>query len=432
MNKRPSYSENRQFPWLTCLFLLLIFILVTPFDFNWPATVKLRQNIIGTQEAIARMKHGNLERQIGMLMLGIFALFSLAKSKNRYRINGTLGWLLVFYLIWVMFSLAWTIDMTFTLHRVITVAILWFGAIAVAGRYSFKQLAAIALFVCGTTLALAFFNELRLHTIDISNPLWRFSGVFHTVAMGWNCGLLGLAALYLVTDEKRKMYKYFLWFVLVVSLVFLLLTKSRMAVAAALLSMGLYLFRVVSARDKLAFVLTGTIVVCLGYLVFGDLLLHYGVEASTLGRGRAAKESVTSLTGRIPLWLECFKWLEERPLQGYGFNSFVSPENITLIARHIGWIPNSIHSGYIDALMGLGFIGAGSLITFLVLSLKKAYDLSQHIPAYIFVCSVLVWLYYNLFLEANLITRPMFMTFFCMIILARLAFLPEKEWEPDG
>ncbi|HEB69977.1 MAG TPA: hypothetical protein ENI88_10210 [Desulfobulbus sp.] len=415
--------------WATFIVFLVVFGLTTPFDFSWPHTVLLRENIISTMEAIARMQHGNMGRRLGMLLLAAFSLFSLTRTENRYRINVPTGVFLILYLGWVLLSLSWAVDVPFTLRRVVTVSILWFGAVAAAGRYSLRELAEIAVLVTGTSLALAIGNELRLHTMDPLNELWRFSGIFHTVAMGWNCGLLALAAMFLVTDEKRNGRRCMLWFVICVAIVFLLLTKSRMAVAASVLSMGYYWYRVVSGSKKMLLVLGLIIVSCLAYLASGNRLLYYGEEASTLGRGESAKESVGSLTGRIPLWTECFKWSAKRPIVGYGFNSFVGPKNIDIIARNVGWIPNSIHSGYIDAITGLGYVGAAFLISLLLSALARSWFLSYRYPEYIFVVSVLIWLSYNLFLEANLLTRPLFMTFFCMTLLARLALLPRKEWE---
>lgn len=432
MNNHFSSSlEISKLPWGTFFFLLLVFALVTPFDFSWPQTVFLKENYIDTSEAIARMEHGNLGRRIGMLLLGAFALFTLARTKNRFQFNEPVGWVFLFYFIWIIFSLTWSIDPVFTLRRVITVAILWFAAVAINARHSLRELAALTVFVCGTTLVLAFANELRLHTFNPVDNIWRFSGLFHTVAMGWNCGLLALAALFLTYIEKKKAYQMFFACILAVAVVFLLLTKSRMAVAASLLSMGFFLFRVVSRRNKMLLALSIISIVCFSYLVLGDMLLYYGEEVSTLGRGDAAKESVSNLTGRIPLWIECFRFIIDKPILGYGFNSFVSPTNIETIYRNVGWIPNSVHSGFMDALMGLGFVGVGAMIISFIMALVRSIRLSEKSVDYIFVTSVLLWLYYNLLLEANLITMPTFMTFFGMTLLSRLAFLPGTEWETE-
>ncbi len=414
-------------PWFSFAVILLVFALVTPFDFSWPLTVQLKENFIDIAEATTRLEHGNIGRRVGLLLLGGFAILLLAQTKNRFRINQPVGWALLFYFIWIIFSLSWSIDPVFTLRRVITIGILWFAATAVTARFSLRKIAAMAVFVTGTTLILAFANELRSHTFNPMDFVWRFSGLFHTVAMGWNCGLLALAAMYLAHVEKQKSHRIFFWCILVVAILFLLLTKSRMAVAASLLSMGFFWLRVVSGRNRFLMVSIVIMVVCASFLILGDMLLYYGVEISTLGRGENAKASVSNLTGRIPLWKECFKFALDKPLLGYGFNTFISPVNIETVYRNIGWMPNSVHSGFMDALMGMGFVGLGAMISSFALALIRALTLSRTSVDYIFVSTILFWLYFNLLLEANLITMPTFMTFFGMMMLTRIAFLPGPE-----
>lgn len=414
---------------VTFVLLVIVFGLATPFNFDWPELVKLKEINSSASASISRIEKGNRGRQVGLLLLAAISVISLAKTENRYRVNLPVGWIFLFYLSLIIFSLSWSFDLFFTLRRVVIVFILWMSAIVFAGRYSLREIAFLAVLVNGTILILGFGNELRLGTFEPSNVWWRFSGFFHTVSMGWNCGLLALASMFLITDEKNTLRRSVLWVVLAAAIVFLVLTKSRMAFASTLFAMGLYWYRVISGRNKILMVLGLIIAICLSYLVLSDQWGYYAEEATTLGRGEAAKESVNDLTGRLPLWKYCFRRSEERPILGWGFNTFVSPNNLVDIERNVGWAPSSIHSGYIDAVMGLGYVGAAALIFFLFSALARAYSLSRKHSEYIFVFSVLIWLCYNIALEASLITRPSIMSFVCMILLARLALLPGPEWE---
>ena len=409
--------------------LLIVFGMSTPFDFSWPHVVELKEVNISTSESVSRMEQGNMKRRLALVAVALFAVYSLARTENRFRFNLPSGLLLLFYLGWVQLSLSWSVDVPFTLRRLVTVDILWLLAVVFAARYSLRELAIISVLVAGTSLALGVANELRWGTINPLSEHWRFSGIYHTVSMGWNCGILALSAMFLVTDEEHGGRRFLLWLILVVAIVFLLLTKSRMAVASTLFCMGIYWYRIVPGPNRFFLVLVPVIVLCLAYLILGDLLLSYGVDASTLGRGEDARESMRNLTGRLPLWIECFKWITERPIRGFGFNSFISPKNLHNIARNVGWTPNSLHSGYIDAMMGLGYVGAMALISFLLAALVRAYRLSVQLPEYIFVVSVLVWLCLNLLIGSIPITRPEFITFFCMALLARVALMPAAEWE---
>lgn len=428
-NTQEVYNVRWKLVLLTFVVLLIVFGLSTPFNFEWPKAVKFKEWSSSTSAFVARIEHGNLGRQVGLLMLAVFSMFSLSRVENRYRVNLPTGWFFLFYLGWIMLSLSWSFDLFFTLRRVIIIYILWVSAVIFAGRYTLRELAFLAVLVTGSTLVIGFGNELRWHAFEPTNIWWRFSGLFHTVSMSWNCGILALASMFLVTDEKSSLRRAVLWFVFAAAIIFLLLTKSRMAFASTLFTMGLYWYRVVSGPNKLFLILGLIIALCLSYLALSNRWLYYVGEASTLGRGEAAKEQVGDLTGRLPLWKYCFRRSEERPILGWGFNTFISPKNMFEVARNVGWTPGSTHSGYVDAIMGLGYVGAAALIFFLLAALARAYDLSRRYPEYIFVVSVLIWLYYNLLLEATLITRPSFMSFFCMTLLARLALLPGAEWE---
>ncbi len=126
----------------------------------------------------------------------------------------------------------------------------------------------------------------------------------------------------------------------------------------------------VSGRNKMLMILGIISIVCFSYLILGDMLLYYGEEMSTLGRCDAAKESVSNLTGRIPLWSVCWPCLIDKTLVGYGFNTFTSPTNLEKIQCNIGWLPNSMHSGFMNALMGLGFLGVSAMVISFIMALK--------------------------------------------------------------
>ncbi len=410
--------------WLVIPFLLLIFSLTTPYNPNWPSDVEYKKNIIQVNEAISRMERGNMGRRVGLVLLGIYGLVLLSVTRNRFRINSPMGWVLVFYLCWVVLSLLWSIDKLFTIRRAATFLILWAAAIATASRYSIKDIALIAFYVCGITAGLAFANEIRLHTFEPFNESWRFSGLFHTVMMGWNCGMFTLSAYYLASVSSCNWKKIFFFLMTLAALCLLLLTKSRMAVASTLAALCLFWFMVSSARTRVGAFLLVVMMLCTGYLCLGEKIFEYGEAATTLGRGESARESIGTLTGRLPLWQECFRWAAKRPILGYGFNTFISPKHYVEISQNVGWTPSSIHSGYIDALMGLGFIGLASMVGLFSTALLRAFSLARNSVPYVFTVAVLIWLCYNLFLEANLFIRPTFMTFVVLVLLSHLAVLP--------
>lgn len=66
-----------------------------------------------------------------------------------------------------------------------------------------------------------------------------------------------------------------------------------------------------------------------------------------------------SLTGRVPLWQELVSLVRARPLEGYGYMGFFTPGNPDLdsVHRAIGWKASTAHQGYLDMLLQLGVLG---------------------------------------------------------------------------
>jgi O-antigen ligase len=424
-----QHEQERMWPWVAFLFFMLfIFSISTPFMFYWPMEELLGQHFKGgLATGIAHLQAGNPKRRVGMVVLFITSLIILGRTKNRLQLSGMLGFVLIFYWCWIMLSMTWSIDPAYTIRRLAVVFIVWFSAFAMASRFTLRQLAILAVFITGCTLLIGVANELRLHTFDLTREKWRFSGVLHCVSMGWNCGILALSTIFLLTGEKKKRYQILLWTILTTAIIFLLLTKTRTAVGAAIVSIGFYWFKVVSAPRKVFMVLGVIIILSASYVTLGNRLFYYGEEASTLGRGEAAKSSVSSLTGRLPLWTYCFKFAAERPLHGYGFSSFINANTIEDIFLNVGWAPGSIHSGYVNELMGTGVVGMGALIAMLFLALKRALALAKKNPAYLYPASAIIWLCFNLFLETTLIIGTSFMAFWGMMLLTKLAFMPVEE-----
>ncbi len=419
----------RSLPWWLFLFIFGVFFFATPLDFFWPVEFLESFNITDATDAASSMVQGNVGRQVALGVLALFSLWSLGTNRNRFRPGGLLGWLMMFFLAWAVFSISWSVNPIFTIKRVAIFGILSLGALALADRLDLQELLAFGICIMFVTMWLGFVAEIRAGTFAPLNEEWRFAGLMHAVAMGWNCGLLILLAVALARDLSGK-NQVLLAGVLVMALYFLLITKSRMAVFSAFLATGSYWLLISTGRKKITVLLFALIGASLMFLVLQDRFLPFLSDMATLGRGEAAKESVGTLTGRLPLWSESFRYVLERPILGYGYNTFINPDSIVRISKVVGWIPSSVHSAYLDTLAGTGLVGLVTLLAILVLAFRRALELTRINPAYAFSVGILVWLCYNFFLEAHLLNRPFFMTFYAMIVLVKLAFLPVEE--PGG
>ena len=410
-------------PWLTFLFLLAVFIFSTPFDISYSVKEFGTDTVLELDEAIKSVEKGDLGRRIVLISLGAFALIShLHLKRKQIWINGLLGWLILFYIVWAILSIFWAYTQWLTARRVVILVLLSMGSLAVAERLSLRETAVLTLFICGITLLTSVVAVIAADTFQPFKGSWRFAGVMHPVSQGWNCGLLAIAAFALSRSSARKRAFYFS--IALVALLFLVLTRSRVAFVTALLGIGVCTSLGSSKSYKLAIVLIGSVVlVCLMYLILGDEIIVYIQKAATLGRGGIIRDNLSTLTSRIPVWKECLRYVDKHPIIGYGYNYFNSPLNLKRISESVGFLAGSVHSGYIETLLGLGFVGAITLVSILILALKLATSLSRLDSYYAFVTAVLVWLSFNLVTETLLITRPIFPTFLCMIMLAKLGFV---------
>ena len=163
------------------------------------------------------------------------------------------------------------------------------------------------------------------------------------------------------------------------------------------------------------------------YFLLDDQFGDFSTSVATLGRGEWAIQSMSTVTGRTPLWEKAMVLVDQRPFVGYGYSSFLSSQNLVWITKELGWATPSAHSGYIETLGGLGYIGGVTLVLILFLSVTISISLARRDPEYAFIAAVLVWLIFNMFTEDQVLTRPYFPVFVWMIMLARLGFIRQKR-----
>ena len=153
-----------------------------------------------------------------------------------------------------------------------------------------------------------------------------------------------------------------------------------------------------------------------------------GISDIALMLGRTGEmETLGSLTGRIPLWKAAMELVKQHPFVGYGYDAFLTSQNLIFMEKKLGWSTPSPHSGYINTLGGLGYIGAVTLVLSLFLSVMKSISLRKRNLDYAFILAVLVWLILNLYTEDQLLGRPYFPVFVWMIMFARLGFIREER-----
>jgi O-antigen ligase len=253
---------------------------------------------------------------------------------------------------------------------------------------------------------------------------YRFAGGQDPNSEGIDCGLLLLSAV--AAGDLERRWRALLWACALLGFVFLILSGSRTALAAALLALVVYVAAVCSRGTKIAMALSLSILFCFLLLFLGAGLLS-GVKSAIL-LGRDDPGSVDTFSGRTMIWEDVGYYIRQRPILGYGYGGFWNPTHISVISdEEKGGVPEG-HSAYVDYLLTLGTVGLVAYTFLLVAGIKRAFRfhrLSQN-PAFAFCGVLLVFCALDGLLESATLNGSLLM-FLWMVVLARLAFVPPES-----
>jgi O-antigen ligase len=210
----------------------------------------------------------------------------------------------------------------------------------------------VAIAFCATAPLLAgVANEVVLGVWHPLDPDYRFSGTLHPNEQGFSCVVLALAALAAGKSQPRPLRRA-LRAVFVGAVVFLLLTRSRTAMACLVMGLACQAWLTWSTRRKIVVGYVACVAACVGALVSqGALFEKVFAVLSRNGDG------LDTLTGRVPLWDELMRYVAARPLAGYGFESFWTTARIDRISGDLHWGVGAAHSAYIEMLLTIGVLG---------------------------------------------------------------------------
>lgn len=410
-------AQTLHIPWVTIFFLTTVFFLAHH-DLHFSA----RKVVFASASEIAEATvEGSLKRQVALLSLGMFGIIGLMKKgRIRLKINGFLGWLILFFMFWGLLSISWGVDIELTFRKCVVFAMLWFGALAVAKHFSPKNILFLAFLSCGAFLIIGVCAEVILGKFHPFHSDYRFCGTLAPNHQGWNCVLLLIAGILLYKDVIRG--RVFFILTGLIALTFLVLTKSRSAFVSVILALFVYLALVSSIKRKLALILGVSLTFCLLLLLVGEAFFPAIRHGILLGRGDPAV--VRTLTGRVPLWRECLQYIGERPFLGYGFNSFWTPKHVIDISEKVNWSVPGAHCGYLEMVLSLGIVGGVAYGCVLFLGLKRSIQLHWRRVSHELAGFFTVLLFYSLaMLMEQIATEVCIPGFVALAILAKLGLL---------
>ena len=210
-----------------------------------------------------------------------------------------------------------------------------------------------------------------------------------------------------------------------VSMIFLILTKSRTAFGCTLFCLFAYLYLEVPKKKRIQlFFLVGT-----AFLFI--FLLFSGSFPSLLGKSLLlwrTDSNIYTLTNRTPIWSELFSFAIKRPFTGYGYNSFWNPDHIGNMSFIKSWGISTAHSAYLDVQLSLGIIG---LVMYVLIFATGIYHGVRGFKLY----GIKDYLYYSLILlycaiynlmESEVLGASSFMTFMLFLCVAKMGFCIQR------
>jgi exopolysaccharide production protein ExoQ len=415
--------QARSRPWLVFLFLTAVFFFVYH-DISYSRYGI--GNYDAPEDAIAtEVAGGSSSRRLALLALAIFAIASLIRHRSDGwpQIKGPMGWILVGFVGWAFLSPIWAEDKALTVTRVGVLGILCLAALTLTRRFSLREIILWTFFASGSYVIVAVLIEAYFGTFRPLSSGYRFSGTLHPNSQGINCALLMLSGIAAGHVEKHRR-KFFRMGALI-GFGFLVLTASRTAFAAALLTTAIYLGVVCSKRAKMAVGYGVSIVFCVLLMVLGSAFLPDLKSAVMLGRDDSSN---SSFNGRTGIWDEIGDYVQRRPILGYGYEGFWTPARISEVSEKEKWgIPNS-HSAYLDCLLTLGAVGLIAYVLLLLAGITRAfrYYKFSHDPAYAFCATLLLFCALDGFLESAIVD-PSLAMFLALIAFLNLAVVADSQ-----
>jgi O-antigen ligase len=410
-------------PWLLFLFLTVAFFLIYH-DISY-AKRGIDNYDFAANDLVTGVDEGSLSRQIAILSLGLYAIanFFVYRADIPLQVGGPLGWAVFSFVTWALLSPIWAEDLPLTLKRLLVFGILCVAAVAVARRLSLREtilwtFVSTSLFLVVGVVAEVIFGVFRPFASG-----YRFAGTLHPNGQGITCGLLLLSGIAAAESRERRQTIFLASAAL--GFAFLILTQSRTAIASTLFALIVFWGSRWSGLTKIAIAYALAIVLCSLLFFFGVTFLSDLENAVMPARDNT---SIDSLNGRTGVWQEIGYYAERRPILGYGYGGFWTPAHMSEISDEEQWgVPDS-HSTYLDYLLNLGAVGLIAYVFLLLAGIRRAFRLQRLSgnPGFAFCGAVLVFCALDGLLESAA-AGPSLLMFLCMVVLARLAFVPQLE-----
>lgn len=383
-----STNRSRQFVWVAAAIVATAFF-ISEHDVG----VSLQEAFTETaDEMAASAAGGNSLRRLAFLVLGgMGVMLAAAANRRPWRLNKPMAVAIAVLFGWTVASCAWSIDPGMCLRRLIVLVCWVVAAFGLARYFTLREICWMTMLVTASLALVGVFSELRLGTFRPWLPDHRFSGSLHPNSQGMLLGTLCLASLALSFDMPQYRRRCLVVFACGFGL--LLLTRSRTATGALLLASTVVASLQISLRTKSAAVFAGLWSVAVAALVVTVAGIDLSDElhrAVMLGR---QQEDADSLSGRFLIWPEVLYYIGQRPIAGYGYDTFWTADHIDAISARLQWGLREAHCAYLETILSIGVVGLGLALIAVFCGLATAiaeYVRSRN-PLYAYIVGFIVF-----------------------------------------
>ena len=324
---------------------------------------------------------------VRLLLFLYFFLWAVTRAKRSFTLVLRECWI-GFLGLWIFASILWSVEAgqtaRYSLAFTGTVLVGFYLGVRFEPREQVKLVASCL----GITAILSVILALTSPSLAIS-PEGEWRGVFlHKNPLGYTMSLGALCFLFLAFGQRRKRWVFVC--MMMICLTLIVLSRSAGAIATTV-----FMFAIIqptrkiltlSHRKFILVVTTGSFVIIAST---AWVFQHPGPFLDMLGKD-------ATLTGRVQLWHYVKQEVMSRPALGFGYSAFWSTGEADRIRAAVGWDPPNSHNGFLDATLGLGFIGLLILLAGLARNLlfgirlaRYEDDLFQSWPLFFMIFAVL-------------------------------------------
>lgn len=374
---------------------------------------------------VDEIEGGSGLRKLVLIAFGATGLWWLMRCRDReWNVQRFAATATVALVAWILVSVLWSINPGLTFKRIVAFGMVFIGSLGYARLLRPDELLVVSL----TTFTLLIGNSFFLDVVNGGKPWtadYRFGGTLHPNLQSAYCAMLCLAAY---CTPKKYGSQWIARCLFVMGIVLLYQTQSRTSLFALLVGLVIASLVRLSSMFRwqavwLLFVFASVTTIAIASFSEGQ---RKGLtEAALMGR----TEQAGTLSGRVPLWQELSRFASERPLTGYGFESFWTPENIDAVMKSQKWALQSAHNSYFETVLQLGLPGLAFAMAMVLASFnltQTAYERTRS-AGYAFMYGVLGFAITNSLLESNF-AKLKYPTVLALIgILSVIAFYPAAD-----